>query len=147
MAMGAINNLFSRFGLTAKTKLLVLGSGGSLPESELNRIRSLNLEHVSSAGLMQREISRRRASGAADEAALAHWRRWFFARKPDAGFVLTDFPATLLQAMVFDEWLDARDETLNAVFVEGTNPALAPVILHYRTLGLLVEEAGCDRAA
>jgi hypothetical protein len=49
--------------------------------------------------------------------------------------------------MVFDEWLDARDETLNAVFVEGTSPALAPVILHYRTLGLLVEEAGCDRAA
>lgn len=145
--MGAINNLFSRFGLTAKTKLLVLGSGDSLPESALNQIRSLNLEHVSSAGLMQREISRRRAPGAADEAALAPWRRWFFARKPDAGFVLTDFPATLLQAMVFDEWLDARDETLNAVFVAEASPALAPVILHYRTLGLLVEEAVGDRAA
>ena len=145
--MGAINNLFSRFGLTAKTKLLVLGSGGSLPESELNRIRSLNLEHVSSAGLMQREISRRRAPGAADEAALASWRRWFFARKPDAGFILMDFPATLLQAMVFDEWLDARDEALDAVFVSEASPALAPVTLHYRTLGLLVEAAEGDRAA
>lgn len=145
--MGAINNLFSRFGLTAKTKLLVLGSGGSLPELALNRIRSLNLEHVSSAGLMQREISRGRAPGAADEAALAPWRRWFFARKPDAGFVLTDFPATLLQAMVFDEWLDARDETLDAVFADAASPALAPVILHYRTLGLLIEEAEGDRAA
>jgi adenylate kinase len=145
--MGAINDLFSRCGVTAKTKLLVLGSGDLLPEPVLNRIRSLNVEHVSSAGLMQREISRRRAPGAADEAALAPWRRWFFARKPDAGFVLTDFPATLLQAMVFDEWLDARDETLNAVFVEAPSPALAPVIQHYRTLGLLFEDAGCDRAA
>jgi adenylate kinase len=147
MAMGAINDLFSRCGVTAKMKLLVLGSDGSPPESLLNRIRSLNLEHVSSAGLMQREISRRRAPGAADEAALAPWRRWFFARKPDAGFVLTDFPATLLQAMVFDEWLEARDETLHAVIVGAAGPAFAPVILHYRTLGLLWEDAGCDRAA
>ena len=45
-------------------------------------------------------------------------RRWFFARKPDAGFVLTQFPATLLQARVFDEWLDARGvryETLDVI--------------------------------
>jgi adenylate kinase len=32
-------------------------------------------------------------------------RRWFWARKPEAGFALAGFPATLLQAKVFDEWL------------------------------------------
>jgi len=64
-------------------------------------------------------------------------RRWFFARKPDAGFVLTDFPATLLQALVFDEWLEARDENLSGVLAgPGSSES---VVLHYRTLGLLVE--------
>jgi adenylate kinase len=84
------------------------------------------------------EISRRTASASAEEAnRLALMRRWFFARKPDAGFVLTDFPATLLQAKVFDEWLDARDEALNAVFVGPGSPG--PLVQHYRTLGLLDE--------
>jgi adenylate kinase len=73
-----------------------------------------------------------------DEATtLAHLRRWFFARKPDAGFVLTDFPATLLQARVFDEWLDARDEALSAALAGRGSPG--PVVAHYRTLGLLLE--------
>ena len=68
---------------------------------------------------------------------LALMRRWFFARKPDAGFVLTEFPATLLQAKVFDEWLEARDEALNGVMVgAGAGDA---VVEHYRTLGLLLE--------
>jgi adenylate kinase len=71
---------------------------------------------------------------------LAHLRRWFFARKPDAGFVLTDFPATLLQARVFDEWLDARDENIDAVVAGPGAPA--PVVAHYRTLGLLLGGAG-----
>ena len=74
----------------------------------------MNLEHVSPLRLKGPEISRRPVNAAAEEAAtLALMRRWFFARKPDAGFVLTDFPATLLQARVFDEWLDARDEALS----------------------------------
>ncbi len=145
--MAAINDLFSRFGLTAKTKLLILGSAESLPETILLRVRSLNLEHVSPTGLMRGEISRRRASGSADEAALAPLRKWFFTRKPDAGFILTDFPATLLQAMVFDEWLDARDEALNGVLAGRATAGLAPVVQHYRTLGLLFEAADCDRAA
>ena len=84
------------------------------------------------------EISRRPASAAAEEATtLALMRRWFFARKPDAGFVLTDFPATLLQALVFDEWLEARDENLNGVLAgPGSHET---VVAHYRTLGLLIE--------
>jgi adenylate kinase len=64
-------------------------------------------------------------------------RRWFFARKPDAGFLLTEFPATLLQAKVFDEWLDARNEALNGVVV---GDAAVPLIVeHYRTLGLVIQ--------
>ena len=105
----------------------------------MNRVRSLNIEHVSPVRLVRPEISRRPVSTAAEEAnTLALMRRWFFARKPDAGFVLTDFPATLLQAKVFDEWLDARDEALSAVISAGPGSS-EPVVQHYRTLGLLIE--------
>lgn len=68
---------------------------------------------------------------------LALLRRWFFARKPDAGFVLTDFPATLLQAKVFDEWLETRGEALCAVLAGPGAPAA--LVEHYGTLGLLRE--------
>ncbi len=136
--MTPINDPFSRSGAPAKAKFLLLGSLDFRSENLMNRGRSLNLEHVSPARLLRPEISRRPASAAAEEATrLALMRRWFFARKPDAGFVLTDFPATLLQAKVFDEWLDARDETLNGVLAgSGSSES---VVQHYRTLGLLLE--------
>ena len=137
--MAAINDPFARSGPRAKGKLLLLGSPVFHSENLMNRVRSLNLEHVSPATLRS-EISRRRGSAAADEAAtLASLRKWFFTRKPDAGFVLTDFPATLLQAKVFDEWLDARDESLTAVIASTGSPE--PVVQHYRTLGLIIEES------
>src|SRR5262245_47278379 len=102
----------------------------------MDRARSLNLEHVSPLRLKGPEISRRPATAVTEEASrLALMRRWFFARKPDAGFVLTDFPATLLQAKVFDEWLEARDEALTAV-VAGPDVS-EPLVGHYRLLGLL----------
>ena len=135
--MAGISDPFTGFGHVAKAKFLLLGSS-EFQSSLMNRARSLNLEHVSPFRLKGPEISRRTASAAAGEAnLLALMRRWFFARKPDAGFVLTDFPATLLQAKVFDEWLDARGEALNAVFVgSGVNDSL---VQHYRMLGLFVE--------
>ena len=137
--MASPSDLFLRFGPPAKTKFLLLGSPDFRSENLMNRVRSLNLEHVSPAHLKGPEISRRPASAAAEEATrLALMRRWFFARKPDAGFVLTDFPATLLQAKVFDEWLDARDEALSAVMIAGASSP-EPVVQHYRTLGLLME--------
>ena len=137
--MDPINDLFSRFGPAAKTKLLLLGSPDFHSEKLMNQVRSLNLEHVSPVRLARPEISRRPASAAAEEVTkLAIMRRWFFARKPDAGFVLTDFPATLLQALVLDEWLDARDEALSAVILAGPGSPES-VVSHYRTLGLLVE--------
>ena len=137
--MAAINDPFARSGPRAKGKLLLLGSPVFHSENLMNRVRSLNLEHVSPATLRS-EISRRRGSAAADEATtLASLRKWFFTRKPDAGFVLTDFPATLLQAKVFDEWLDARDESLTAVIASTGSPE--SVVQHYRTLGLIIEES------
>lgn len=136
--MAGISDPFAGFGPAAKAKLVLLGSPDFRFETLMDRARSLNLEHVSPLRLKGPEISRRAVSAAAEEAnLLALMRRWFFARKPDAGFVLTDFPATLLQAKVFDEWLDARDEALSAVFPgPGSHES---VVLYYRTLGLLNE--------
>ena len=44
----------------------------------------------------------------------------------------------VLQAKVFDEWLDARDEALSAVIVAGPG-SNESVVQYYRTLGLLIE--------
>ena len=135
--MGGIPDLFAGCDAAAKARILLLGSTDFPLEKLMNRDRSLNFEHVSPTRLKGPEISRRPASAAAEEAAtLALMRRWFFARKPDAGFVLTDFPATLLQAKVFDEWLEASDEALSAVMVAGPG-SNESVVEHYRTLGLL----------
>ena len=142
--MEAIVDPFSHLGAAAQTKLLLLGSIDFRMEEMMNRARSLQIEHVSPAGLMRRGISRSRGPAVGNEASgLALLRRWFFSRKPDAGFVLTDFPATLLQAKVFDEWLDARDEEIDAAVAGPGAPG--PVVEHYRTLGLLLEEAGAAR--
>ena len=106
---------------------------------------------------MQQEISRRtphgqqaaaailRGSAVPDQTLLAVFRKWFWARKPDAGFLLEGFPATLLQAKVFDEWLETRGENLTAALAPDlSSVALAKedlqvksVITHYRTQGLL----------
>jgi adenylate kinase len=136
-----ISDPFAGTSPLVRAKYLLLGSPDFLSESLMNRVRSLNLEHVSPLRLPRPEISRRAASAAAEEAdRLAQMRRWFFARKPDAGFVLSEFPATLLQAKVFDEWLDVRDEALNGVVAGlGTDES---VVQHYRTLGLILEPGG-----
>ncbi len=132
--MTGIVDLFASCGVSAKTKLIHLGA----PDlTLLSWVRSLNLEHVSPAELLRSEISRRFSFSTGTEATLACMRRWLFTRKPDAGFVLTDFPATLLQAKVLDEWLDVRDETLQGVCAVENTPAV--LIEHYRTLGLLIE--------
>jgi len=145
--MDAITGLFSSLGNNAQTKLLVLNSSTASAVIASQARSLIQLEHVSPSGLMRREISRRQTDRTSrkDDETLAVMRRWFFARKPDAGFVLTDFPATLLQARVFDEWLDARGEALDAVLAGAPGH---PVSEHYRTLGLLeTEEAATDSAA
>lgn len=135
--------------MPAKAKVLILGSSSpALAE----RSRSLNFEHVSSAELIGQEISRRTPAGLAasraqekgqpvpDQILFGVMRRWFWTRKPDAGFVLTDFPATLLQAKVFDEWLETRGMSLTACAVDDQSDL--SVVDHYRTHGVdLVETA------
>jgi adenylate kinase len=103
----------------------------------INQGRSLHLEHVSPALLVQQEISRRTRSALPrdlNQLHLALLRKWFWARKPDAGFLLEGFPATLLQALVFDEWLEARGENLTAVFASETTSV--DLVTYYRTQGL-----------
>ena len=135
--MAGISDPFADCGAPAKIKLLCLGTPDSFMETLFCQTRSLHIEHVSPAKLMRSEISRGHGTPAADKAIIAAMRRWFFARKPDAGFVLTDFPATLLQAKVFDEWLDSRNEALD--IVDAGSGAPGSVKEHYRTLGLLSE--------
>jgi adenylate kinase len=112
----------------------------------------LNIEHVSSVEMIRQEISRRTPAGlqasralgreqlVPDETTLGVLRRWFWTRKPDAGFVLTDFPATLLQAKVFDEWLDARGMFLTACVVTDPVNSSPAIIDYYRTQGLDIIE-------
>jgi adenylate kinase len=125
------------FTPVASSKVVLLGfpaGAETFPE-----FRSLNLEHVSPALLKGWGISPLSAlpGRKVEVALLALLRRWFFARKPDAGFVLTDFPATLLQAKVLDEWLETRGEALSAVLAGPSAPAA--LVEHYGTLGLLQE--------
>jgi adenylate kinase len=63
---------------------------------------------------MGSEISRPLPSYASQVQQIARVRRWYWTRKPDAGFLLLDYPATLLQALVFDEWVEARNERVDA---------------------------------
>ncbi len=139
----------SAFG-SPKAKFLLLGPSGPHFAALITSARSLNIEHVSPSHLVQQEISRRTPLGQQAAAALAHsahrqnadqlllavLRKWFWARKPDAGFLLEGFPATLLQALVFDEWLEARGENLTGCFAAVPHSADA-VVTHYRTQGLL----------
>lgn len=139
MVVAGISDPFAGYGPAAKAKFILLGSS-DFNQNLMDRVRSLNIEHVSPFRLKRPEISRRTATAAAEEGnSMTLVRHWFFTRKPDAGFILTDFPATLLQAKVFDEWLDARNEALSAV-IAGLGSSSA-IIQHYRTLGL-INEAG-----
>jgi adenylate kinase len=148
--MPVIPHTFSLAGLPVGAKLLCFGAIGALPARLTAEARSLKIEHVSPEALVHQEICRRtplgqqaaqaRQHGAAvpDQTLLAILRKWFWARKPDAGFLLEGFPATLLHARMFDEWLEAREEALTGCLWAG--PAANPAVLeHYRTLGLLLE--------
>jgi adenylate kinase len=124
----------SEFG--AKSKLVILGP---VPSDRDSSLRSLNLiEHVSPASLLSPGISRSAPAGPSVGKAdpVAAMRRWFWSRKPDAGFLLQGFPATLLQAMILDEWLDARNEALDAIILGDENSLGSALAGHYRRMGI-----------
>lgn len=145
------NNSYSS-AIHSSSKLLFLEEMTALPGDWSNHLRSLHIEHVSPSALVSLEICRRSPLGQSAELAMqrgtsvpaetivALMRRWFVARKPDAGFALTGFPATLLQARIFDEWLDARDESLDAV-IASSPASSSDLVNYYRTHGLLLEPA------
>lgn len=81
----------------------------------------------------------RRGTPVPADTVVALARRWFMARKPDAGFALQGFPATMLQARILDEWLDSRDESLDAVLALTPASARGELAEYYRLHGLLVE--------
>jgi len=72
----------------------------------MNLGRSLNLEHVSLSPQIGPEISRRPATTGAEESIPTLKRRKRLTRKPDAGHITVDIPATLLQPKVFNDGLD-----------------------------------------
>lgn len=121
------SSAFSVFG-SPKSKVVLLGPS-SLFANLISEARSFSIEHVSPATLVQQEIS--------PQKRLAAYRKWFWGRKPDAGFLLEGFPATSLQAKVFDDWLEARGEILTAVI--AADASFPEVQTHYRTQGLLIE--------
>ena len=149
--MPVIPQTFSAPGSVAGAKLLYFGAAGPLPAELAAEVRSLKIEHVSPAALVHQEICRctplgrqaveadRHGVTVPDRILLAIVHRWFWRRKHDAGFLLQGFPATLLHARVFDEWLDARQEALTGCLAGAASPASLVVLEHYRTLGLLGE--------
>ena len=151
MEMPAISITFSPFGQPG-AKVLTLVPFDTLSGRQAESFRSLTLEHVSPDALLRPEIQRRTPLGVAaanamqkqqllpDETLLAVMRRWFWARKSSAGFILASFPRTLLQAKIFDEWLEARGESLTGVICDATR-CDEPVARHYRDLGLLIPRA------
>ncbi|HLP02985.1 MAG TPA: nucleoside monophosphate kinase [Opitutaceae bacterium] len=153
--MVAISELFSLLG-SPKSKLLILSPGaecsGSAPD-----FRSLISEHVSTEALLSAESQRDTPLGAAlrraaksrrtpdDNTVLAVLRRWYFARRAESGFRLLGFPRSALQAIVFDEWLETRGESLNAcIQLHPPADVSSPAADYYRERGLLIELATAD---
>jgi len=145
--MAFISLSFSPFGDPRRKLLHVIPAGFPNGLSQ-GSLRSLNIEHVFPAELVRRESLRPNALGSAaresvetgtapDDLLISVFRRWFWSRKAGSGFCLHGFPANRLQAAVLDEWMEARDETLDACVV-STETADAEVTRHYRTLGVPV---------
>jgi len=154
--MVAISVYFSLLGST-KSKLLILPTEAECSGSTSEKVRSLISEHVSTEALLTAESQRQTPLGAAlrraaksrcapaDETVLAVLRRWYFARRAESGFRLLGFPRTVLQALVIDEWLETRGESLDACvwFSQPTGPEPAAAA-YYRQRGLLLEISETD---
>jgi len=146
--MAFISLSFSPFG-DPKRKLLHVIPAGFPNGLSQGSLRSLNIEHVFPAELVRRESLRPNALGSAaresvetgaaapDDLLISVFRRWFWSRKAGSGFCLHGFPANRLQAAVLDEWMEARDEALDACVV-SKDTAGSEVTQHYRALGVPV---------
>ena len=110
----------------------------------------MTFEHVSISDLIQVECERSSTLGSAvakahragcsvsDETVVAIVRKWFWSRRAGRGFLLQGFPANPAQAMVFDEWLEARGETLDCVVQVGPgHPETEATAAHYAQQAIL----------
>jgi hypothetical protein len=102
---------------------------------------SLNCEHIArdASSLVAPGVPRNILPPSTRRSSpLASLHRWFFQRRPDSGFILSGFPATLTEAMVLDEWLEARGETLDVCLfpADVSTPALTGVVRHYTLQGV-----------
>lgn len=94
----------------ARERVLLLGPPGVLFHRIVNSARSLQeSEYV----VFNRSLTNELGASGTDTAVLAEARHWYWSRKRDRGFLLTSFPVTLGQALVLDEWMDAREESLS----------------------------------
>jgi adenylate kinase len=101
-----------------------MGTPGAGKGTLASGLRALRIEHFSSGELFRQEIESRTPLGrsieasmergelVSDEETLRLVRQWFWSRPSSRGFLLDGFPRTLPQAVAFDEWLDARQESL-----------------------------------
>jgi adenylate kinase len=125
-------------------------------------------EHVSAEDLFRDEIERGTPLGqhcakakaqhraVSDEVANAVMRRWFWSRKSTRAFVLSGYPENKPQAVVFDEWLENRDEALTGCiwFEHSRDDALAEADermvcpacsrVHYPSSGDTIVPGHCD---
>jgi adenylate kinase len=154
--MVAISVHFSLLG-SSKSKLLILPPEAECSGSTSDTVCSLISEHVSTEALLSAESQRQTPYGAAlrraaksrcapaDETVIAVLRRWYFARRAESGFRLLGFPRTVLQALVFDEWLESRGESLDAcLWLVSAGVPMPDVAAYYRQRGLLLEIAEAD---
>jgi adenylate kinase len=142
----------------SRAKILIIGSSGPFQGFLVDSFRSLNCYFISSDTVYRAEAERKTPLGAVcqrsldsgltvpNETALAIWRRWFWSSKVNKGFVLEGFPSNALQAQVLDEWLEAREQTIDIVFVidateapDETDFSCKTLYDYYRNQGTLVE--------
>ncbi len=142
----------------SRAKILIIGSSGPFRGSLVDSFRSLNCHFISSDTVYRAEAEKKTPLGAIcqrsldsgltvpDETALAIWRRWFWSSKVNQGFVLEGFPSNVSQAQVLDEWLEAREQTFDIIFVleaseasDETDSPWKTLSGYYRNQGALVE--------
>jgi hypothetical protein len=123
--------------LTAKTKLLLLGSDDFRQEEIMNRARSLQLEHVSPAGLMRRGISR--SHGPAAGTRPPSWRSC--AAGSSRANLMRDSSSRTSRLRCSKLKCSTNGSTPATRKSTRRSPARRPraVVGHYRTLGLLNE--------